>query len=126
LKNIALAYKDSKVRDIWLVTGKELIWCLLEKLVKIETVYGMICRVDLGAKSVRSLVLIKYDSCYLYESSILSFGHPILLRSVGGQKLMLDTFFVKIIFHLSVLKLGVIVTSNSLDFDIKFILCPLQ
>jgi hypothetical protein len=27
---------------------------------------------------------------------------------------------------LSVLKLGVIVTSNSLDFSIKFILCTLQ
>jgi hypothetical protein len=33
----ALASKDSKVKDIWLVTGMELIGSLLEKLVKIET-----------------------------------------------------------------------------------------
>jgi hypothetical protein len=46
LKNIILAYKDSKIRDIWLITGKELISCLLNKLVKIETVCGMTCRVD--------------------------------------------------------------------------------
>jgi hypothetical protein len=39
---------------------------------------------------------------------------------------MLDTFFIKIIFHLSVLELGVIITSNSLGFSIKFILCSLQ
>jgi hypothetical protein len=39
---------------------------------------------------------------------------------------MLDTFFIKIIFHLSVLELGAIVTSNSFDFNIKFILCSFQ
>jgi hypothetical protein len=94
--------------------------------VKIETVYGMICHVDrLGPKLVGSLILVKHDSCHLYESSILSFGHSILLRSVGGQKLMLDTLFIKIIFHLSVIELGAIVTSNSLDFSIKFILYSL-
>jgi hypothetical protein len=126
LNNIALTFKDSKIRDIWFVTGKEIIWCLLEKLVKIEMVYGMICHVDrLGSKLVRSLVLVKHGSCHLYESLILSFSHPILLRSVGGRKLMLDTFFIKIIFHLSVIELGAIVTSNSLDFSIKFILYSL-
>jgi hypothetical protein len=85
LKNISLAFKNYKVRDIRLVTDKELIWCLLEKLVKIETVCGMTCCIDhLGLKPVGSLVLIKYDSCHLYESYILSFEHPILLRSVGS------------------------------------------
>jgi hypothetical protein len=124
--NIALASKYSKVRDIRLINSKELIWCFLEKLVKIETIYGMTCRVDcLSPKLIGSLVLINHGSCHLYESSILPFDHPILLRSVGGQKLMIDTFFIKIIIHLSVLELGDIVTSNSLDFGIKFILCPL-
>jgi hypothetical protein len=124
--NIAPASKYSKVRDIRLITSKELIWCFLEKLVKIETIYGMTCHVDcLNPKLIGSLVLIKHGSCHLYESSILPFDHPILLRSVGGQKLMIDTFFIKIIIHLSVLELGDIVTSNSLDFGIKFILCPL-
>jgi hypothetical protein len=39
---------------------------------------------------------------------------------------MLDTFFIKIVFHLSVIELGVIVTSNSPDFSIKFILCHIK
>jgi hypothetical protein len=95
--------------------------------VKIETVYDMTCRIDhLHPKSVGSLVLIKHDSCHLYKSYILSFSHPILLWSVGGQKIMLNTFFIKIVFYLSVLELGVIITSNPFDFSIKFILCSLQ
>jgi hypothetical protein len=94
--------------------------------VKIEMVCGMTCRVDhLGRKLVGILVLIKHGSYHLYESSILSFGHLILLMSVGDRKLMFDTFFINIIFHLSVLELGDIVTSNSFDFGIKFILCHL-
>jgi hypothetical protein len=126
LNNIALTSKDSKIRDIWFDTDEEFIWCLLEKLVKIEMVCDMTCRVDrLGPKPIRSLILVKHDSCHLYESYILPFGHPILLRSVGGQKLMLDTFFIRIVFHLSVLELAVIITSNSLYFSIKFILYPL-
>jgi hypothetical protein len=52
--------------------------------VKIEMVCGMTCRVDgLDPKSVESLVLVKHGSCHLYENSILLFGHPILLRSIG-------------------------------------------
>jgi hypothetical protein len=39
---------------------------------------------------------------------------------------MLDDFFIKIVFYLSVLELGVIVTSNPLDFSIKFILRSFQ
>jgi hypothetical protein len=91
--------------------------------VKIETICGMTCYIDhLYPKLVRSLVLIKHGSCHLYESFNLSFGHLILLCSVGGQKLMFDAFFIKIVFYLSVLELGVIIASNSLDFSIKFIL----
>jgi hypothetical protein len=53
---------------------------------KIETVCGMTCRIDrLHLKLVGSLVLIKHGSYHLYESSILSFGHLILLWSVGGE-----------------------------------------
>jgi hypothetical protein len=126
-KEHTLASKDSKIRDIWLVTGYELIENLLEKLVKIETVCGMACCIDcLCPKSIRSLVLIKHDSFHFYESSIIPFGHPILLWSVRGQKLMLDVFFIKIVFYLSVLELGAIITYNPLDFSIKLILCSLQ
>jgi hypothetical protein len=55
----------------------------------------MIRRVDcLHPKSIRSLVFIKHRSCHLDESTVLSFGHPILLRSIRGQKLILDVFFI--------------------------------
>jgi hypothetical protein len=126
LKNIALAPKDSKVRVIWLVTGMELVGSLLEKLVNIGTVCGMTCRNDrLRPKPTRSLVLIKHGFCHLDECPILPFGYPILLRIIGSQKLMLDAFFVKKVFYLSVLELSAIVTSNFIDFSIKFILCSL-
>jgi hypothetical protein len=39
---------------------------------------------------------------------------------------MLDAFFIKIVFYLSVLELGAIVTSNLLYSSIKLILCSLQ
>jgi hypothetical protein len=39
---------------------------------------------------------------------------------------MLDAFFIKKVFYLSVLELGVVVTSNLLDLSIKLILCSLQ
>jgi hypothetical protein len=95
--------------------------------VKIEMVCGITCRINrLHPKPVGSFILIKHGSCHLYKSSILYFGHPVLLWSVGGQKLMLDAFFIKIVFHLSVLELGVIITSNPLNFSIKLILCSLQ
>jgi hypothetical protein len=95
--------------------------------VEVETVSCMTRRVDrIRPKSIRGLVFIKHDSYHLHESTVLRFVHPILLMSIRGQKLMLDTLFIKIIFHLSVLKLGDIVTSNSLNFSIKFILCSLQ
>jgi hypothetical protein len=87
LKNIALASKDSKIRDNWFVIGKEFIGCLLEKLVKIEMVCGMTRRIDrLHPKPGISLILIKHGSCHLYNSPILYFGHPILLWSIGGVK----------------------------------------
>jgi hypothetical protein len=80
----------------------------------------------LQPKPVESHVLMKHGSYHLYESHILPFNYPILLWSAGGQKLMLDTFFIEIIFYLSVLELSFIVTSNRLESSIKFILCSLQ
>jgi hypothetical protein len=127
LKNIALAFENSEVRYTWLVTGKELIRCLLQELVNVKMVSGMTCRIDrLHPKLVQNLVFIKHGSCHLYESSVLPFGHHILLRYIGGQKHMLDSFFIKEVFYLSVLKLSAIVTSNLLDLGIKLILCPSQ
>jgi hypothetical protein len=105
LKNIALASKNSEVRYTWFVTSKELIRCLLQELVEVKTISGMTCRINrLHPKLIRGLVFIKHGSCHLYENSVLSFDHPILLRC-GGQKLMLDAF-IKEVFYLSVLELG--------------------
>jgi hypothetical protein len=39
---------------------------------------------------------------------------------------MLDAFFINEVFYLSVLELGVVVTSNFLDLGIKLILCPFK
>jgi hypothetical protein len=87
----------------------------------------MTCHIDrLHPKSVRGLVFIKHGSCHLYESSVPPFGHPILLRCIGGRKLMLDAFFIKEVFYLSILELGAIITSNLLDLGIKLILCHSQ
>jgi hypothetical protein len=84
-------------------------------------------RVDrLRPKLVRDLIFIKHISYHLNESTVLSFGHAILLRSIRGRKLMLDAFFIKKVFYLSVLEFGAVVTSYLLFFGIKFILCPSQ
>jgi hypothetical protein len=127
LKHIALASKNSEVRYTWLITDKELIRCLLQELVEVKTVSDMTYRIDrLRPKSVRGLVFIKYGSCHLYESLVLPFGHPILLRYIGDRKLMLDAFFIKEVLYLSVLKVVAVVTSILLDLGIKLILCPSQ
>jgi hypothetical protein len=39
---------------------------------------------------------------------------------------MLDVFFIKEAFYLSVLEFGAVVTSNLLDLENKRILCPYQ
>jgi hypothetical protein len=63
--------------------------------VKVDAVGCMTCRVDhLCPKPVRGLILINHDSYHLYKSAVLSFGYPILLRSVGSEKFMLDALFI--------------------------------
>jgi hypothetical protein len=50
----------------------------------------MTCRVDhLRLKPIRGLVFIKHASCHFDESTVLPFGHPILLRSIGDENLCL-------------------------------------
>jgi hypothetical protein len=39
---------------------------------------------------------------------------------------MLDAFFIKEVFYLSILEIGAIITSNLLDLGIKLILCHSQ
>ena len=42
----ALGAKYSEVTDIWLLASKELIGCLVQKLVKINTVDDMACSIN--------------------------------------------------------------------------------
>jgi hypothetical protein len=127
LKNIALAFENLELRYTWFVTGKEVIRCLLQELLEVKTVTGMTYCIDrLQPKLVQGLVFVKHGYSHLYESSVLSFGHPILLRCIEGKKFMLDAFFIKKVFYLSILELNVIVTSNLLDLGIKLVLCPSQ
>jgi hypothetical protein len=73
--------------------------------VKIELVDDKTCHVDsFGPKMIGGLVFIKHYPCRLNEGPIISFGHPILLWSIGCQKFMLDGFLIKILFNLSVLE----------------------
>jgi hypothetical protein len=87
----------------------------------------MTCRVDsVGPKAIRGLMLIKHCPCRLNEGHIISFGHPILLWSIGCQKFMIGVFLINLVFNLSILELGAIVTSYLLDLGIKLILSPFQ
>jgi hypothetical protein len=62
---------------------------------EVEAVSCMTRRVDhLRPKPIRGLVFIMHGSYHLDESTVLRFDHPILLRSIRGQKLMLDAFFI--------------------------------
>jgi hypothetical protein len=84
-------------------------------------------RVDsFGPKVIGGLVFISHCPCQLNESHILSFSHPILLWSIGCQKFMLDAFLIKVLFNLSVLELGAIVTPYLLDLGITLISSSLQ
>jgi hypothetical protein len=82
----------------------------------------MTCCIDrLRPKLVRGLVFIKHGSCHLYESLVLPFDHPIFLWSLGCEKHLLDAFFIKKVFYLSVLEFSAIVTSNLLDHGVKLV-----
>jgi hypothetical protein len=62
---------------------------------EVDAVSCMIRRVDrLHPKPIQCLVFIKHGSCHLDENTVLPFGHPILLRSIRGRKLMLDVFCI--------------------------------
>jgi hypothetical protein len=92
--------------------------------VEIDTVDCMTRGVD-GFSSivVFCLVFIEDCPCGPNESFVLSLHNTILLWSVGDQKLMLDAFFIQVLFNTCVLELCPIIASYSLDLHLKFILC---
>ena len=79
----ALGAKYSEVTDIWLLASKELIGCLVQKLVKINTVDDMACSTN-GFRSELSwsLVFIKHRPSHLNKCSVLAFHDAILLQRV--------------------------------------------
>jgi hypothetical protein len=74
LKIIALDSKDSKVKNIWLITGKELIGCPLEKLLKIEMVCGMTRRIDQGLYSSSIVLTISMRAIFLLSDTLFCCG----------------------------------------------------
>ena len=75
--------KYSEVTDIWLLASKELIGCLVQKLVKINTVDDMACSINgFWPEFSWSLVFIKHRPGHLNKCSILAFDDAILLRRV--------------------------------------------
>jgi hypothetical protein len=65
-QNVAFAPKDTKVRYIGFVTGKEFVGGLLEKAMLIEPVYGMACYVhNFRPKPLRRLELSKHRPCHV-------------------------------------------------------------
>ena len=83
---------------------------------KIEAVDSMTSGVDcFGPIVVWSLVLIKYCSCHVNESSVLPLNHPILCRGIWSQEFMLDALLIKKLFNIGVAEFGTIVASHLLD-----------
>ena len=73
--------KYSEVTDIWLLANKELIGCLVQKLVKINTVDDMACSINgFRLELSWSLVFIEHRPGHLNEGSVLAFHDAILLR----------------------------------------------
>ena len=77
--------KYSEVVDIWLLASKELIRCLVQKLVKINMIDRMACSINgFRPEFSWSLVFIKHRSGNLNECSVLAFDDAILLWRVRG------------------------------------------
>ena len=60
--------KYSEVTDIWLLASKELIGCLVQKLVKINTVDNMACSINMA--SDQSFLGVLYSSSIVRAISI--------------------------------------------------------
>ena len=81
--DLAPSTKYSEVTDIWLLTSKEFIGCLLQKLVKINMVDDMACSINSFRPELPwSLVFIEHRLSHLNECSVLVFHDAILLWRV--------------------------------------------
>jgi hypothetical protein len=90
---------------------------------KVEAVYGMASSIHgFSPKQLLRLVLSYHSSCHVDECPILPVHQCILLWSVGGGELMLDTFLLEVLFHLKVLKMRFIIAPYLLHHYLKLIL----
>src|SRR5688500_14904636 len=109
-QNVAFAPKDTKVRYIGFVTGKEFVGGLLEKVMQIEPVYGVAsCVHSFRPKPLGRLELSKHRSRHVDKSPILSLYHTVLLWCVGSREIVLDAFLLKILLNLKILELRPVV-----------------
>ena len=116
--DLAPSTKYSEVTDIWLLTSQEFIGCLLQKLVKVNTVDDMACSINgFGPELSWSLLFIKHRPRHLNECSILVLHDAILLRCVRSRELMSDAQCIQVKVEAGVLELCVVVTSDMLDLD---------
>ena len=75
--------KDFEIANIWLLTSQEFIGCLLEELMKINSVDDVACSINgFRPELPWCLVLIKHRPCHLNEGSVLALHDAILLRCV--------------------------------------------
>jgi hypothetical protein len=80
-------------------------------------VYGTVGRNDgFRPKPLWRLVFYQHRPCHINERPILPFHYTILLWRVGIEELMLDAFFLKILFHVKIFKLSFIVAPDLLHF----------
>jgi hypothetical protein len=90
---------------------------------KVDPVYGVASRVyGFRPKPLGRLELSKHFSCHVYEHPVLPLYHTVLLWCVGSGELVLDSFLLKVLFHLKVLELRPVVAPYLLHLELKFIL----
>src|SRR3989337_2356799 len=110
--------EDFEIANVWLLTIQEFIGCLLEELMKINSVDDMASSINGFRPELSwSLVLIKHRTSHLNKSPILALHDAILLRCVWSRELMSHAQCIKISVEACVLEFRDIATSDVLDLD---------
>jgi hypothetical protein len=90
---------------------------------KVDPVYGVAsCVHNFRPKLLGRLEFSKHRPCHVYQRLVLPLYHTVLLWCVGSEELMLDSFLLKLLFHLKILELGPVVAPYLFHLELKFIL----
>ena len=93
----APSIKDLEITEIWLLTSQELIRCIFEELMKINSIDDVASSINGFRPELSwSLVLIKYCTCHLNEGSVLLLHDAVLLRCVWRRELTCDAQCIRI------------------------------